>query len=65
MEPTKIITLKNNRNDPTHQYLIVSSNEFTLVLSVSDGKITTAKDVGFQKSAPTLHAEVLEDGTFI
>lgn len=65
IEPTKIITLKGKRGDQTHKYLIVSSVDKTLVLSVTDEKIVPAQDCGFQKAAPTLHAEVLEDGTFI
>lgn len=66
LDPTRVITLKANHDDDTHKYLIVSFADSTLVLSVSEGKITTVADsAGFQKSAPTVHAQLLEDGSMI
>jgi len=41
LEPQRVFTVKANKNDEYHKYLIVSFMDSTLVLGIMEGKITS------------------------
>ena len=64
-KPTKVMTLKAKLTDEFHQYLIVSSIDSSLILSINDGKISSVGDSNFAVGEPTVHVCTMHDGSFI
>lgn len=69
LKPTRVMTLRNRRagedSNLYDDFMIVSFAESSLILSIREGKISSVQDSGFTKSEPTLHAAVLEDGSYV
>jgi hypothetical protein len=63
--PRRVITVKSMRTEDHHKYMIVSSDESSLVLGINEGKISTVTDSGFIRTEATLHVGLMEDGSFI
>ena len=64
-EPRNVITVKQNKEDEHHKYMIVSSDESSLILGINEGKISSVNDSGFIKTEPTIHVAVLEDRSYV
>ena len=65
LKPTKVMTLKGKPGDVLDKYLVVSSEDQSLILGINEGKISSMADSGFQKNEPTIHVGLMEDGTFV
>jgi hypothetical protein len=63
--PTRVITIKEKLGDIYDKYMIVSATDSSLILGITDGKISALADSSFVKGEPTLHAGTMEDGSFI
>lgn len=46
LDSQRVFTLKGNKNDENHKYLVVSFLDSTLVLGITEGKITSIQDSG-------------------
>ena len=45
--------------------MIVSFADSSLILSIYEGKISSVAESGFQKNEATLHAGLMDDGSYI
>lgn len=52
-------------DDSYHKFMIVSFVETTLVLKITNDKVSQIHDSGFQVKEATLHTNLLEGGIFI
>lgn len=63
--PKRVISLKGKIGDEYDKYMIVSATDSSLILGISEGKISALNDSSFVKGEPTIHAGVMEDGSYI
>lgn len=63
--PLRVLPLKQKLDDVNHKFLVVSFSSTSLVLGVSEGKITSLSDTEFHRDAPTLHISLLYDGSYV
>ena len=63
--PKRVITLKGKLGDEYDKYMIVSAVDSSLILGITEGKISALNDSSFVKGEPTVHAGILEDGSYI
>lgn len=65
MKPTRVITLKADLKDQLDKFLIVSSNDASLILGINEGKISSIGDSKFAVNETTIHASTMHDGSFV
>lgn len=66
LKPVRVMTLKGHERDSTmDKFIIVSFEDSSLILGIEDGKISAIEDSGFTKGEPTLHAGLMEDGSYV
>lgn len=63
--PTKVITLKADLNDHLDKFLIVSTNDASLILGINEGKISSIGDSKFAVGETTVHACTMHDGSYV
>jgi splicing factor 3B subunit 3 len=64
-KPTRVMTLKQNIGESLDKYLIVSSIDSSLILGVTEGKISSISETNFVKNEPTIHVCTLEDNSHV
>jgi hypothetical protein len=64
-QPLYVTTLQSDPTSAFHKFMIVAFQESTLVLAVSNDKVSQVTDSGFVTTEQTVHATMLEGGIFI
>ena len=65
LKPVKVMTLKSIENGNLDKYLIVSFQDTSLILGITEGKISTLSESGFSKTETTLHVGLMADGSYV
>ena len=63
--PVRVHTLKAKRGDEYDKFLLVSALDSSLILGITEGKISSLQETSFVKGEATIHAGTMDDGSNI